>query len=90
MAVPLEDTAVRPCEVEHHRSALFPFPDLNWTRHAVEPRTGIEFPTILDDMLVGENDSNSEVFILDSKAVVLLMSVITSILFFPWFSCIYV
>ncbi|CBI20731.3 fatty-acid-binding protein 2 [Vitis vinifera] len=65
MAVPLEDTGVRSCEIEHQRSSHFSFPDLNWTRHAVEPRTGIEFPTILDNILVGENNSSltSEVLV---------------------------
>lgn len=94
MAVPLEDTGVRSCEIEHQRSSHFSFPDLNWTRHAVEPRTGIEFPTILDNILVGENNSSltSEVFILDSKSVVFFMSNIISILILLslWFSCIYI
>lgn len=79
MAVPLEDTGVRSCEVEHQRATHFAFPDLYWTRHAVESRTGIEFPTILDDTIVGENNSNPEVF-LNSKPFLLLMSIIISIL----------
>ena len=37
----------RPCKVENQRCMDLSFPDLNLTRHAVEPRTGIEFPMIL-------------------------------------------
>ena len=51
LAVPLENTNVdmdqRACEVENQRCMELSFPDLNLTRHAVEPRTGIEFPMIL-------------------------------------------
>ncbi|KAH0969748.1 hypothetical protein GBA52_028344 [Prunus armeniaca] len=45
LAVPLENTDTmdqRPCEVGHQGCTGLPFPDLNWRRHAVEPRTGIE------------------------------------------------
>ncbi|XWS72371.1 hypothetical protein CRYUN_Cryun02cG0034400 [Craigia yunnanensis] len=56
LAVPLENTEVqmqecmdkRPCEVGHQGCGRVAFLDLNWTQHSVEPRTGIEFPTILD------------------------------------------
>lgn len=65
LAVPLEngDGQVqrsidqRPCEVGPHGCSGFSFPDLNWTRHAVEPRTGIEFPVILDNILAEEHKS---------------------------------
>lgn len=73
LAVPLENTDVqvngfmdqRPCEVENQRCCGPSFPDLIWTRHAVEPRTGIEFPMILDNILAGEKSSNlsSEVLV---------------------------
>ncbi|KAL6965704.1 hypothetical protein U1Q18_036760 [Sarracenia purpurea var. burkii] len=72
-SVPLENTDMQiqrcmdkgPCEVEDHGCADLSFPELNWTRHAVEPRTGIEFPTILDNFLAGEQNSNltSEVLV---------------------------
>ena len=70
LAVPLENSDVmvqRPCEVEHHGRAGLAVPDLNWRRHVVEPRTGIEFPMILHNILAGENNSNicSEVSILN-------------------------
>lgn len=66
LAVPLENTDVqvngfmdqRPCEVENQRCCGPSFPDLIWTRHAVEPRTGIEFPMILDNILAGEKSSS--------------------------------
>ncbi|KAF9680936.1 hypothetical protein SADUNF_Sadunf06G0173400 [Salix dunnii] len=49
----------RPCEVERSGCPGLLFPDLNWTRHAVEPRTGIEFPMLLDNILAGQNRSRS-------------------------------
>uniref|UniRef100_A0A5B7AAM5 Putative fatty-acid-binding protein 2 n=2 Tax=Davidia involucrata TaxID=16924 RepID=A0A5B7AAM5_DAVIN len=73
LAVPLDNSDIRmrrcmdqsPCKVEHRECADLSLPELNWTRHAVEPRTGIEFPTILDNILVGENNSSlsSEVLV---------------------------
>ncbi|KAJ7966351.1 fatty-acid-binding protein 2-like [Quillaja saponaria] len=73
LAVPLENTDVQvhggmdqmPCEIEHQQCACISFPELNWRRHAVEPRTGIEFPMILDNILAGEEKSslNSEVLV---------------------------
>ncbi|KAK3027507.1 LOW QUALITY PROTEIN: hypothetical protein RJ639_040222 [Escallonia herrerae] len=72
LAVPLEDNQILarrcmdhgPCAVEQRE-----FDDitscLNCTRHAVEPKTGIQFPTILDNLLAGETSSNflSEVLV---------------------------
>ncbi|XWS70173.1 hypothetical protein CRYUN_Cryun03dG0026000 [Craigia yunnanensis] len=73
LAFPLENTEVqmqeymdrRPCEVGHQGCGCLSFLDLNWTRHAVEPRTGIEFPTILDNILDRQNNSSlaSEVLV---------------------------
>lgn len=48
----------RPCEVAQKGYAGLYFPELDWRRHEVEPRTGIEFPMILDNVLAGENNSN--------------------------------
>ncbi|KAM3270216.1 fatty-acid-binding protein 2 isoform X1 [Capsicum chacoense] len=55
----------RPCEVEHRACDNSFFQNLNWSRHAVEPRTGIEFPTILDNLITGERNSSftSEVLV---------------------------
>ena len=66
LGVPLENSDMltqrcmdkSPCEVKHHGCADISFPDVNWTVHAVEPRTGIEFPTILDNILEGEKNSS--------------------------------
>lgn len=66
LAVPSETGGVqlptsmdqRPCEVARHGCSSLRFHDLNWTRHAVEPKTGIEFPIMLDNMLSGEKKSN--------------------------------
>jgi hypothetical protein len=66
LAVSLENTDVqvngymdqRPCEVENQRCGDLSFPDLIFTRHAVEPRTGIEFPMIRDTILAGEKSSS--------------------------------
>ncbi|XP_058217679.1 fatty-acid-binding protein 2 isoform X1 [Rhododendron vialii] len=54
-----------PCEVERHGCADLSLPDLNWTRHAVEPRTGIKFPKLLDNILAGGKNANkmSEVLV---------------------------
>ena len=50
----------RPCEVGRQGCPGLPFPDLDWRKHAVEPRTGIEFPMVLDDILkAGRNSSLS-------------------------------
>ncbi|KAF2285064.1 hypothetical protein GH714_037690 [Hevea brasiliensis] len=72
-AVPLENGDVqalgsidqRPCEVGPHGCLGFSFNDLNWTSHAVEPRTGIEFPVILDNILAEKQKSSlaSEVLV---------------------------
>ncbi|KAJ6330393.1 hypothetical protein OIU76_009075 [Salix suchowensis] len=67
LAIPRENSDVpvhtspgqRPCEVERSGCPGLSFPDLNWTRHAVEPRTGIEFPILLDNILAGQNRSRS-------------------------------
>ncbi|KAF5748367.1 fatty-acid-binding protein 2 [Tripterygium wilfordii] len=66
LAVPLQNTDVqfhgslyqRPCEVENGRCASLSLPELNLASHRVEPRTGIEFPTILDNLLAEENRSS--------------------------------
>ncbi|XP_040999026.1 fatty-acid-binding protein 2 isoform X2 [Juglans microcarpa x Juglans regia] len=73
LTVSLENTDVqvhgcmgqRSCEVENQRYTGLALPDLNRTRHAVEPRTGIEFPMILDNILAGEKNSSlsSEVLV---------------------------
>ncbi|KAJ6758389.1 FATTY-ACID-BINDING PROTEIN 2 [Salix koriyanagi] len=65
LAIPLENGDVqvhapidqRPCEVEHHGCSGLSFSDLNWTRHAMEPKTGIEFPMFLDNILSGQEGS---------------------------------
>lgn len=66
------DTRIKRCihespgGVEHNGCSDLSFYNLNWTRHAVEPRTGIEFPIFLDNAVAGENNSTltSEMFIL--------------------------
>ncbi|XP_059662052.1 fatty-acid-binding protein 2 isoform X2 [Cornus florida] len=73
LAVPLEnsDTQMQrgmdqsPCQVEHGGCSDISFLDLNWTRHAVEPRTGIAFPTIIDNIFARESNSSlmSEVLV---------------------------
>lgn len=55
----------RPCEVESRGCPGLSVPDLYWKEHAVEPRTGIEFPMILDSIPAGERNSN-----LNSKILV--------------------
>ncbi|KAH1056932.1 hypothetical protein J1N35_034997 [Gossypium stocksii] len=72
LAVPLDNTELqmqelmdrRPCEVGQGCGSLS-FLDLNRRRHAIEPRTGIEFPTILDNILDTQNNSSlaSEVLV---------------------------
>ncbi|OVA08346.1 Chalcone isomerase [Macleaya cordata] len=72
-AVPLENADIqinglmdqRPCMAEHRGSSNLSFHEIDWTRHAVEPRTGIEFPTVLDNNLAEGNNSSftSEVLV---------------------------
>ncbi|XP_039044189.1 fatty-acid-binding protein 2-like [Hibiscus syriacus] len=72
LAVPLDNTEVqmpeyideRSCEVGQGCGSLS-FLDLNWGRHAVESKTGIEFPTILDNILETQYNSSlaSEVLV---------------------------
>lgn len=61
LRVPLDDNSdvqlhgcldQKPCEI-----GSLSFPDLNLRRHATEPKTGIEFPLMLDNILDGENNS---------------------------------
>nr|GMD87372.1 fatty-acid-binding protein 2 [Ipomoea batatas] len=73
LAIPLGATPMEtqmsmdqsPCEVEHRGCSNSFFQSLNWSRHAVEPRTGIEFPAILDNIFAGDNNSSftSEVLV---------------------------
>lgn len=73
LAVPLENADLqvngcmdqRPCEVENQRCAGLSLPELYWTRHTVEPKTGIEFPMILDKLVTEEKSSSlsSEVLV---------------------------
>lgn len=73
LAVQMDSSAVesqsgedqRPCEVSHGACDNSFFQNLNWSRHAVEARTGIEFPTILDNLIAGERNSSftSEVLV---------------------------
>lgn len=53
-----------PCNIEHRGCDLF-LSTLNYTTHAVEPVTGIEFPAILENVSDGETNSNwlSEVLV---------------------------
>ena len=50
-------------EVERQVCPRLSFNDLNLTKPAVEPKTGIEFPMVLDNAMAGEQNSsfNSEV-----------------------------
>ncbi|KAJ9538362.1 hypothetical protein OSB04_031095 [Centaurea solstitialis] len=53
-----------PCEVEQRRGGDLSYGNFNYTAIAVEPRTGIEFPTILDNIFGGSNSSlNTEVLV---------------------------
>lgn len=53
-----------PCEVEQRSCGDLYYGNFNCTAHAVEPRTGIEFPTILDNIFGGSNTSlNTEVLV---------------------------
>ncbi|CAH9072210.1 unnamed protein product [Cuscuta epithymum] len=74
LAAPLEDASTMeaqmcmdqsPCKGEHHGFANSFFQSINWSRLAVEPRTGIEFPIILDDIITRDNNSTfmSEVLV---------------------------
>nr|GEY81115.1 fatty-acid-binding protein 2 isoform X1 [Tanacetum cinerariifolium] len=52
-----------PCEVEQRRCGDIKYGSSNCSASAVEPRTGIEFPTILDNIFGGDNSSfNTELY----------------------------
>lgn len=54
-----------PCDVDQRRCSDLRYENFNCSTHAVEPRTGIEFPTILDNIFGGTNSSfNTEVLLL--------------------------
>ncbi|KAL9249425.1 Fatty-acid-binding protein 2-like protein [Drosera capensis] len=73
LALPVEKTGVlmpssmepRPCQVKHRGFTDLLVHDMNRARHAVEPRTGIKFPTILKDSSEEEShfSSPSEVLV---------------------------
>lgn len=44
-----------PCEVELRGCSDISLGCLRW---AIEPRTGIEFPSVLENMVAGEDNSN--------------------------------
>ncbi|PWA72316.1 chalcone-flavanone isomerase family protein [Artemisia annua] len=53
-----------PCEVEQRRCGDIKFGSSNCSASAVEPRTGIEFPTILDNIFGGgKSNFNTEVLV---------------------------
>ncbi|CAI9096707.1 OLC1v1032909C1 [Oldenlandia corymbosa var. corymbosa] len=66
MAVPVETAELetqsclcqRPSEIEHQRSSCINLRSLSWAGHAVEPRTGVVFPTVLEN-IAGENDNSN-------------------------------
>ncbi|XP_028807091.1 fatty-acid-binding protein 2 [Neltuma alba] len=68
---PLENTEVPmhggkdqiPCEVKKKGCAQLSFPELSLTKHVAEPKTGIEFPVILNNVVDGEPELNSEVLV---------------------------
>ncbi|KAF9614695.1 hypothetical protein IFM89_019823 [Coptis chinensis] len=73
LAMPLENSDVlvkshmdqTHCIRRHQGSSELSFHEINWTRDAVEPVTGIEFPTVLDNILAGKKNSSlrSEVLV---------------------------
>lgn len=69
LSVPLENTNVQghlnqtACVCRYQGYADLSFHDINWTRHAVEPLTGIEFPTVLDLNSGHKSSLNSEVLV---------------------------
>lgn len=58
-----------PKEVECQGCSFLPCLELSQAKPAVEPKTGIEFPLVLDNIFTGEKnyDFNSEVNILFAK-----------------------
>ncbi|KMS99415.1 hypothetical protein BVRB_2g045370 [Beta vulgaris subsp. vulgaris] len=73
LAIPPEDANIpmlgsldkSPCNVQHRDCVGHAFPEFNWERHAVEPKTGIVFPGVLNSILAKDNQSNlsSEVLV---------------------------
>ncbi|KAF9614694.1 hypothetical protein IFM89_019822 [Coptis chinensis] len=73
LAMPLENSDVlvnshmdqTHCIRRHQGSSELSLHEINWTRDAVEPVTGIEFPTVLDNISAGKKNSTlrSEVLV---------------------------
>ncbi|XP_047327821.1 fatty-acid-binding protein 2-like [Impatiens glandulifera] len=72
--IPLEDMDMQmqrcldkggPCDVHYRGCGDLSFLDSDWRRHTIEPRTGIEFPTMLENMIDDGNNfsSNPEVLV---------------------------
>ncbi|KNA04552.1 hypothetical protein SOVF_198650 [Spinacia oleracea] len=47
-----------PCNVQHRGCGGHAVPEFDWARHAVEPKTGIQFPAVLNSILSKDNQSN--------------------------------
>lgn len=62
-----------PCNVQHRGCGGHAVPEFDWARHAVEPKTGIQFPAVLNSILSKDNQSN-----LSPEVLLLLL--------LPWFS----
>ncbi|PPS02582.1 hypothetical protein GOBAR_AA18089 [Gossypium barbadense] len=85
LPVPRENTDVqmqerkdrRACEVGHQGYGSPSFLDLNWTQHDVEPRTGIEFPTTLDNVFDRQINSSlsSEVLVGTGSITITLIKI---------------
>lgn len=67
--IPLEDMDMQmqrcldkggPCDVHYRGCADLSYLDSNWRRYTIEPRTGIEFPTLLENMIDDGNNFTSK------------------------------
>lgn len=67
------------CNAQHGGCVGHTFPECNWTRHAIEPKTGIQFPGVLNNILTKENQSNllSEVLVGTGSRVMTIIRIKT-------------
>ncbi|XP_057539618.1 fatty-acid-binding protein 2 [Amaranthus tricolor] len=87
LTIPPEDANIQmlgsldksPCNVQRRGCIGQAFPDFNWARHTIEPKTGIQFPAVLNSILAMDHQSNlsSEVLVGTGSRVMTIIKIKT-------------
>ncbi|XP_021762151.1 fatty-acid-binding protein 2-like [Chenopodium quinoa] len=86
LAIPPEDADAQmlgsmdknPCNVQHHRDCVgHAFPEFKWLRDTIEPKTGIQFPGVLNSIIAKDTQSNlsSEVLVGTGSRIMTLIRI---------------